>query len=33
MPNEKLLDSEEEGEIEVNTISNDMKPMNMSETA
>ena len=32
LPNETLVDSEEDGEVEVNTISNDMKPMNMTET-
>ena len=26
------MDSEEDGEVEVNTISSDMKPMNMTET-
>ena len=32
MPSETLVASEDEGEVVVNTISNEMKPMNISET-
>lgn len=32
LPTEKLVDSEDEGTVVVNTVDSEMKPMNISET-